>query len=256
MTSSIESTAIGPRRRRRWLRRAALAVAAVVVLGGVAVGALLLASPDYWQTTVVDGSDPAVARRAEAFEREVSSETTAVRQAYERWEIELSQDEVNEWLAARLPQWMRNRGVDETAVRHAKRAVVAIKSDRVELATVVRLGKFEPVVRLVYEPEVNDAGRVQLSLDRMFAGLMPVPGDSLVDEVLEQYGPLDEDRQRRVDHARKVLHELDLVLHLGDGRVVSVVGMELEDGRVSLVCITAPTAVRRDGTVDPDYNSG
>lgn len=170
--------------------------------------------------------------------------------------MELSQEELNEWLAARLPQWMRNRGVDETAVRHAQRAMVAIKPDQVELATAVKLGRLEPVVRLVYEPDVNEAGRVQLSLARIYAGLMPLPGDSLIDEVLDQYGPLNEERQRRLDHARQVLRELDLVVPLGDGRMVSVVGMELSEGKVSLVCITAPTAVRKDGSVDREYDSG
>ncbi|MEX2671353.1 MAG: hypothetical protein WD294_04500 [Phycisphaeraceae bacterium] len=245
-----------PRRSHR-LRRAIIGTAAGLLLGGLLLLGLFTAAPSYWRSgPAIDGSDPAVAQRAQQFEQKLSSQTTAVRSDYQRWQIELTEEEVNEWLAARLPEWMRNQGIDERAVQHAQRAMVNVKPGQVELATVVRLGKFEPVVRLVYKPELNEAGRVQLSLDTIYAGLMPLPGDSLIDEVLDQFGPLEEEQQRRVDHARKTLRDLDMVLHLGDGRVVSVVGMELREGKVSLVCITAPTAVRSDGTVDLDADSG
>lgn len=242
------------RQRHRW--RKGLIVAGVVLVAMCLIGfGLFTASPGYWETPI-DGSDPEVVERAQQFEQEFAAETTAVREDREPWQITLTQDEVNEWVAARLPQWLENRGVDATVVQHAERAMIAIKADRVELATAVKFGSLEPIVRLIYEPRLNEAGRVQLTLDSIRAGFMPLPGDALIDQVLEQVGPLDEERQRRVDHARDTLNNLDLVLNLGDGRVVSVVGIELTEGEVTLVCITASSPVRADGTTDHDADAG
>ncbi len=108
-TSPTSPLRIGPDpmyaayKRRRRIKRIivwTLLVLVVVVIAAAGIGYWLWNTPPaYWQ--IVDKQDPQVQHRAADFENRFVTQATMVRPAGQTWRHQISQQELNEWLAVR-----------------------------------------------------------------------------------------------------------------------------------------------------------
>ena len=233
-------TGPGHKPRRRWLWWM-LSVLVLLVMTACGLWWLSTGEPDYWR--VMDAEDSAVRQGGERFERRVASQLSRVRRADATWELRVDQRRVNQWLAARLPLWLANRGVDEQDRRMLRHPMVAIRDGYIEAAVKADLPELDSVIRLRYEPEKPEGGGpVRLVLRSIHAGRLPLPMDYVIQRVVEQAGS-DAEARRAVEEALRRLRSIELTRSLEDGRRVSVVGVKLEDGEAILTCRTERAAV-------------
>jgi hypothetical protein len=216
------------RKRRRWLRVVLVAVVALFV----GLWLALSSKPAYWQP--IDGHDTQVVETAEQFERNMTSQITAVRDE-QPWQLEVTQKQLNEWLAARLPQWLASQKVDAQIVRQISRTMVSIDPAGVEIAAEIG-GSFGGVMRARYKPTLGANHRVVLVLQDVHAGMIPVPFESLFGSVVQPY--VAEKQQEQLEKIRRKIESLELNLPLGDKRKVEVIGAELHPGKMLLTCRT------------------
>jgi uncharacterized protein YpmS len=215
------------RPRAIWLVAVALGLASFTV----SVVLPLLHRPDFYQP--VSAADPLVVADAQQVEHLVASEMTRIRPVDQpAWRIDLTQDQINRWLAVRLPQWLANQQIDAAVLEQIGQPMIAFTSRGIEAAAQAEWAGVACVMRLIYQPEVDADGVVTLKLSGVRIGAMPV-GRGVVESMLAD------------DVARGMsgmVGELPLRLPLGDGRAVEVIGMQVRGERVTLVCRTVSTA--------------
>lgn len=222
-----------PKRRRRW-PFVLLAVAVVLALPPLMFWWMLSSEPSYWQP--VDANDTRVRERAARVESEVSKQTTEVRPPEDRWSLVLTEEEINAWLAARLPRWLANQGVDDELIHAVPHAMAEITADDVELAAEVHYGGLDQIVRFVYRPVASANGEpARLELQGLYAGRVPIPLDTVVEQLKQR---LDPDDRPDADQIRDLLRSVPLTLRLADRRTVKIVGVELSEGLATLTCVT------------------
>lgn len=105
----------------RLVRVAKGVLIALVILVAFAVGAALL-PPSWWSPSEV--KDEATLQRASNFEQRVTAQVHTIRESAEPWGFRVTQKQVNEWLATRLPRWIEHdkelqwpSGIDQVQVR-------------------------------------------------------------------------------------------------------------------------------------------
>ena len=233
MCPAPENPVLVPTRKRRWWL-ILLVVALVFLAGIVAALWLVRAEPSYWEP--VDANDPAVAATAERIESRITSQTTSVRPPNEVWELQVGEDQVNAWLAARLPLWLANQQVDRDVIQAVPQAMIDINLDRVELAVQVRLDGLAQIVRFAYRPQADGEQPMELVLKSVYAGRLRVPLELLVEQVRARAGLDAQDADRIVRH----LQSVPLRLALDDGRIVTVTDVQLGEGVATLTCRTRP----------------
>ncbi len=180
--------------------------------------------PAYYEPVVVD--DPAVRAQAERVEQVVSSEATRVRPAADpMWQVTLTQDQINHWLAVRMPQWLANQQIDTSFLAAVRNPMVGLVDGRIELAAETRApGMGDVVVRLVYEPQFDEAAQVvRLRLAGIRTGSLPLPTDAVLDKLVTDA------------RVRQQIESLALNIPLGDGRTVTIAGMQFQGDAVTLV---------------------
>jgi hypothetical protein len=207
-----------------------------MLLAGAGTGGwwLVRAAPRYW--TTVNAGDPEIRQRAAAVESFVSTQTTHVRPDMERWSIELTQDQVNAWLATRLPMWLANQGVEQSVIEFVPSVLVHVGDEKVEFAAELKLNGKTQIVQFVYRAADGEGPEpVRLTLEGVYAGRLPLPVDWTIEQIKQR---LSARGREAADQLRSLLESIDLVLKLDDGRMVKVVDMALRDGKAILTCQT------------------
>lgn len=133
------------------LQRLRRAFILLLVVAGLAVLAVivLLRPPAWWSP--VDRDDPDAVALGEEFEQGCVSEVHRVRPDAEPWAVRIKAEEVNAWLATRLPKWCAHAGVPELGD-----AEVRFTEGTIELA--VDVPDLPSVVVARLAPEVTEAG--------------------------------------------------------------------------------------------------
>jgi hypothetical protein len=164
---------------RRFLRRHRVALLGVLVaLAGVplALRQGLRYQPDFYRERVVV---PPERRRAEAQQfvaQSVQLRNDIMNEA--AWEASFSDEEVNAWLAEDLVEHFADQippGVSEPRV--------AFEPDRAILAFQLDQGALKSVVWVVARLRVTAPNELALTLEKVRAGVVPVPYDGLLDRV-------------------------------------------------------------------------
>ncbi len=205
----------------------------LLVLGlGVGLAAwLVLGAPPGWVPP--DPQNPQTLQLAQRVENFVTTQTTRVRGHEQPWSIELSQEQANAWLAARLPMWLANQSVDEKFIRAATPAMVHLGDGQVEWALRTDWAGRPLVLRARFEPvQAAESSPAGLKLTAIYAGRMPIPRDLLAGQLRRYVNPGDADRFLRA------MDNLALRLTLADGRSVQVQSLTLKPGAVVLTCRT------------------
>jgi hypothetical protein len=218
----------GTSRKLRAAGRIALAVLVFVCMLGGWMWLQWRSVPAYWG--VVDAANDDVVQQAERFEQWSSSQLTQERDGDGDWRVQIDPKQVNQWLAARLPTWATNQGVE--LPEWLKHPMVAIEGQQVIAAAQVHNDQWDKIVSLVYRPMAGDDGVVSLELVGLRGGRMNLPLEVTLAQVLARSS--DQHRTKIEQGIRRVR----LSIKLGDGRVVEVRSMKIENGAAVLSCRT------------------
>ncbi len=119
------------------------------------------------------------------------------------WEAVFSDQEVNAWLAEDL---LVSHLADQLPPE-VNEPRVLFELDRIILAFQLRQRGVESVITVVARPRVPEGNTVELTLEKIRAGILPVPADNVLDKIIE-YARLPR-RRRRVDPPRRLSRGAD-----------------------------------------------
>ncbi len=227
----------------RWMVRGVVLMVLLVPAAGAIAWCLASADPVYWSQ--VDLTDPEVHQRVRLLEEKLAEALSQPRPSQEEWILELEQDELRDWMAIRMPEWLQEHGVQQSLPPWLDQPMVVFKDNTLVVAGRVTHEKFAGVVSMEFEPVPGPDGRVELQMAGASAGRLPLPQD-LLDKLVKRTGSVEAAREYAVGQAREELKSVALpVIELSDGRKVQVTDIKLSSGRVQLVCRTlaAPEAV-------------
>ena len=96
------------------------------------------------------------------------------------WQAVFSDQEVNAWLAKDLVEHFADQLPPEV---HDPR--VLFEMNRVVLAFQLEKGGFHSVITVVARPHVPEDNTVELTLEKIRAGILPVPADNVLDRIID-----------------------------------------------------------------------
>src|SRR4051794_36859113 len=96
------------------------------------------------------------------------------------WEAIFTDEEVNAWLAEDLVTYFADQLPPEV---HEPRVVFEV--DRVTLAFQLDRGPFSSVIWVVARPHVPEGNVLELTLEKIRAGVLPLPADRILDRITE-----------------------------------------------------------------------
>lgn len=216
---------------RRWFRwRRIIAVGVVVFLLGVSLLALFARSqaakpPEWWAPPV---AAPRTQAAAEHLEHLVVNQTHEVRDLEGAWTLALSEEEVNAWLATRLPEWLAAQ--DRKPAIGPTRSQVMFRDDRLYAAAEIQSGGFDgKVVTVGVEPAILETGELALTVHSASMGRLGVPAGWALQALAASAPP-----GVRVDleHGRVIIDTP--TLRLADGRHVTIAGVKVEEGMLTV----------------------
>jgi hypothetical protein len=110
------------------------------------------------------------------------------------WEAVFSDQEVNAWLAEDLVTHFADQLPPEV-----EEPRVMFESDRITLAFQLRQGGLQSVITVVARPRVPGGNTIELTLEKIRAGILPVPADHILDRIIEhaRYHGIDMEWARR-----------------------------------------------------------
>ncbi len=182
-------------------------IAALVVAGLIAWGWNRLTSrPEWW--SAAEPRSQVTAAQATEFENWVVKELHTVRPANQReFVLELREDDINAWLAARLAPWARNQSPTDILGREdvVTEFNVKVEADRIWIGTHLAgadAGGFEKRIGIAVQPAVSPEGGlttrvVDASVGNFnfgqggvswVLGLLPGGGDARLNAVLKGSG--------------------------------------------------------------------
>ena len=100
------------------------------------------------------------------------------------WEAVFSDQEVNAWLAEDLVTHFADQLPPEV---HDPR--VLFETDRVILAFQLQRGGVQSVITVSARPRVPEGNTVELTLEKIRAGILPVPADNILDQIIRACTP-------------------------------------------------------------------
>jgi hypothetical protein len=96
------------------------------------------------------------------------------------WEAVFTDQEVNAWLAEDLVTYFADRLPPEV-----NEPRLLFEVDRIILAFQLRQGGVQSVITVVARPRVPGGNTIELTLEKIRAGILPVPADNILDRIIE-----------------------------------------------------------------------
>jgi hypothetical protein len=96
------------------------------------------------------------------------------------WEAVFTDQEVNAWLAEDLVTHFADRLPPEV---HEPRML--FEPDRIILAFQLQQGGVQSIITVVARPRVPGGNTIELTLEKIRAGILPVPADNILDRIIE-----------------------------------------------------------------------
>lgn len=238
---------------RRWIIGVSALLVALVTCGVAVAMTLADQTPAWWRS--VRGDDPrTVARGIEVENRtgniiyRVRPADAAITDRYqsEVWTVEFSASEANAWLNARLPGWLASQWEESVWPSEMSEVQVEFRGGLMAVGARITLGGRERYFTATVEPQIRADGSLWLPARWVSVGRLAAPGEWVVDYAgrrREQFIPEDlKDLPETAAMFRAFAGEApmahDAVVTLGDGRVVRLLAMTPQDGRLQLVCRT------------------
>jgi hypothetical protein len=197
---------------------------------------LLEADPEYW--CEIDRENPVVEKKAELMEAKLDRELYQQRPETETWELNLHQDQLREWMAVRMPQWLQEHGVQESFPKWLAQPMVQFQEEKMVVAGEVSVKGVRRIVSAELMPVTGPDSNVELRLVGTRGGRLPIPQD-LFDELVEETGSVEAAEQYVVSQAKEELKKVSLpTLTLRDGRQVEILDLKLRPTRATFICRT------------------
>ncbi len=237
----VEPVSQPPPMPRRSVGSIVLRLLLVMVLlaptGAVALWCSLVAAPTYWRE--VDFTDPGTYQRVEVFAEKLDRALLQERPADQVWEMELKQEELRDWVALRMPQWLEDHGVVQGLPPWLHQPMIAFKEGRIILAGLVRYKSISQIVSLTLQPQTGADGEPQFNLAGAAGGRLPLPTGDLFNKLIAKYGSIEAAEEAAFVEAQTVLNQVQLpCVDLGDGRKVRIVDIDLRSCSAVLKCRT------------------
>ncbi len=239
------------------MMRAAVAALSVVVIALLVIWRLAVMTPDWYEPP----PDTQTARdKAGQFETRLVEEAHNIRPPHETWKVRLRQQQVNEWLATRLPMWIVH---DPELVWPEELGTVQVRFTQagIDIAAQIHLNHENSaqfiVARLV--PQITDAG-VGFQLEQAGVGRLMLPGDPLA-RLTDQLQQLQTEALRD-DAVLQLLEDfttgrelLDRDIDLADNRTVRIIDVQCRDQSL-IVEMQTLSANSSTGNIEKDQTSG
>lgn len=214
------------RRRRRFLL---LIVVALAVAGSAWFAA---GRAPAWYAPP-ESTDPEVQRTGQRFEHRLVSVASQVRGADDTWAVRITEAQINAWLAARLPAWLRHVGSTPPVLPPQVRLGDGVLNVAVPIGGRTLSAAIEPAI---------ENGELRLRVRSTWIGAIPIPAGGaaqLADAAQRVLGGASNSEANR---ALRLLSGEPVPAHvrLGDGRLIELVRFELLPGEVVLECRTVP----------------
>jgi hypothetical protein len=186
------------------------------------------------QLTMVRPQDEAITKRDGAYRSAV-------------WGVSVSDEDMNAWLATRLPKWIESRGVSESWPKDLRSVRVRTRPSGITLGM-----RFENemgerrFVTLECLPELSLDGSIWLRATWVHLGKLPIPASAAMAKFnvsREEYLPQDIADGPQVTSVLRVLSGEIPAMKQGLIRVdatrrVRLQGVDLREGRIELTCRT------------------
>ncbi|MSR69324.1 MAG: hypothetical protein EXS17_03145 [Phycisphaerales bacterium] len=207
-----------PSRIAAVLKICAYSLALCVALAAVAFVASNRA-PSWWVDPVVLADCAQSESTGRELEQQLAATISKIRPAGESWAIRIRDEDINAWIAARLPQWKEHDPLLAWPVAGA--------------ATQIRFNEQSATIAIAMEGRVWSGscaitvvpGAIAIVPEAGAIGLLPIPGGAaLALRWLEGEGA-------------KTLR-LPRTFNLGDGRQVEVLHIDLHQGTIEIECAT------------------
>lgn len=220
MTSTIETGTI-PKQvlRRRWIIKISLSLVFLAV-----VFVLSKRSPSWFQHNFT--SDAAMETRGADFEQGLAAQFTKVRGQDSAWSIRITEKDMNEWLASRLPKWLEHQG--KSAQECNRKVQVRCREDRMDIAAENSWG----VGVIQIAPKVQPTTKDNITVETLNVSPTSAAIGSLFIPtfIISTFGPTD---------MFESLHSSQF--RLADGRRVQVKDVEVLPGEIRMQLNTSPT---------------
>ncbi|MBC24450.1 MAG: hypothetical protein CMJ32_11115 [Phycisphaerae bacterium] len=231
--------------RRLSSRRILLVIAAMIPIGLLLIVALVLSRPGWWiQPAEVD---PTEVEQASQFEQGIVSGFQRIRPDQESWAVRIRQEDVNAWLARRLPRW-----IDHDQQLQWPEGVgmpqVSFQDGHVVVAATRRTLGMDVIIGASIEPSIVN-GRLSLSWEDGFVGrlsILVIKPTVLVPLIESAIGSLVSESD-----PAEFSDPIDPVIGLADGRQVRIIDIEVVDGSMYVQCRTSRRPVEQDAGSSP-----
>jgi hypothetical protein len=233
------------KQRRRGRRRrilGSLLVLCMIFIGGAAwVWSRARLAPTWYVPP--DPADEQVAELAERVEYGVVEEFHRIREEPEPWTVRFREQQLNAWLAARMPEWIAHEQ-NFAWPEELGTPQIHVDGEHVNVAIEVRTNGSSRVVTARVTPEIV-GDRLHIRLDRVGLGRVAMPGEPAerLVKLVEEISPntvLSDAATKRVFDILSGREPLDAIVELSDGRRVELVGFRIENGIVDVTSRTLP----------------
>lgn len=225
-------------RRRRW-RIWVIALAIVIAVGIGIAWRLSLAAPVWWNPP--DVQSEAAQHRADRAEYRLVEEAQRIRPVDEVWRLRIREEDINDWLATRLPKWVAHeRDIDwpETV------GTVQVNITTADVSLGIEYQNGQRMRVLVIEGVVwVDGDTVVARVEQAAIGRLPVPRSAVeevairLEEAIPEVTVLLRDDPSFVEQDTDELRT-DARFALADGRIIELIDLLLEEGAIVVTCRT------------------
>jgi hypothetical protein len=223
----------------RFLKRLVFALVTAIVVMTVVIGSVSRTVPEWYQPPSPQNAE--VSRLAERVEYRLVEETRKIREPEDLWTLRVREEQINAWLATRLPEWIAH----EQGVQWPPQlGTPQVRVDRGHVALALPVGDdaYRRVVVARLGAEVRDGG-LWLSLERVQVGRLAIPGDPL-DTLLAMarrtplQDQIDGTAWKPVLDVLSGREPLEPMLELGDNRRVELMDVRCRRGAIEFTSRT------------------
>jgi len=166
------------------------------------------------------------------------------------WRSAIAADEINAWLATKLPESFPNMLPEQ--IREPR---VAISAEEVKLAALSDVAGVETVLSVAFEPFVTEDGDLAIELRQVLAGSLPMPSQNIVQRLATATKRMNLPIRwtQNQGNAVMVLERRLWDTESGENRVLNAI--ELADGELFLTGYTEIIEPAKDAaTAEPAAN--
>ncbi len=187
--------------------------------------------------------DQTVIALADTVEYRLVEEVQKLRPAQDnRWTLRVRQQQINAWLAARLPKWIAHEHGSEWPSKLGT-PQVRIEADGLSVALPVIEGGGQRIFVARIIPQLAD-GQLKVQVERIAVGRIGLRGESIANllAMLADHAPqlMDDPQVRSIIDALEQRDSIKPEFELSDGRRIQLLNMRLADGWIDFDVVTLP----------------